>query len=152
MPFVADEIVTAAKLNMATIINYGENQDSRTFTNTGFLDLDVLTGGAGTVGAVIVPVSTGVAAKVTMTARLANTGIGGITFLGVRVSGATTVVANDGHALMFESGAAADIFQGSFTYVIEGLSTGVNTFELQARCTAGTSTLARPYLIVEGIV
>ena len=42
MPFVTDEIVTAAKLNLATAIGWGQNTDTRTFTNTGLADLGSL--------------------------------------------------------------------------------------------------------------
>jgi hypothetical protein len=136
----------------ARITPGGDQQESdsgnRTFTNTGFLDLDALTGGAGTLPAVAVTVTTGTRVKVTITANISNATLGAVTAVGYRISGTTTAAAADGFTLFYESGAANDQIQASWSSV-RAVTAGSNTFELQARVTAGTGFLQRPEIIVE---
>jgi len=148
MPFVADEIVTAAKLNMATSIAAASNTSDRTFTNTSALDLDALTGGAGTMTAVAVTVTTGTLAIVTLSAIASNTA--GVVFLSYRVSGATTIAASGPIGCRREDAASQEV-TSAFAHVVT-LTAGVNVFELQASVTAGTGRLLSPALVVEGII
>lgn len=147
MSFVTDEVVTAAKLNMATVIAGASNVSDRTFTNTTYLDLDALTGGAGSMAAVAVTVTTGTLAVVTITGTMSATA--GTALLGYRVSGASTIVATAAIGCRREDAASQEITT-AFSHVVS-LTAGVNVFELQASVTAGTGRLLSPCLIVEGI-
>lgn len=119
------------------------NDNDRTFTNTGFLDLDALTGGAGSMGAVATTLTTGTRAIVCV-ACAAMTNSGGITLLSCRVSGATTVAASDNNALRIASTTQA----GGTHLMMYGLTAGSNSFELQARVTAGTGRIISPRIVV----
>lgn len=153
MPFVADEVVTAAKLNQAVVIT-GANHigGTRTFTNTTYLDLDALTGGAGTLNPVAVTVVTGTTAKITVCAVLSNNTIGSITLLAYRISGATTFAADDQRSVRLVAPTVAYKGTHTFSMVHGGLTAGTNVFELQARVTANTGEVVHPTLTVEGIV
>lgn len=148
MVFVADEVVTAAKLNLATSIQ-GANSlgGDRTFTNTGFLDLDALTGGAGSVAATIVTATTGTTCLLHFSCVAASNSAG-VTILAYRVSGATTIAASDSIA---SRTASVGLTALSFSQLLTGLTEGSNVFELQARVTAGTGRLLGCTLIVESI-
>jgi hypothetical protein len=141
--FVPDEVVTAAKMNLIYKPQAGGNGDTRTFTNASFLDLDALTGGAGTVAAVIVSVTTETSAIVVVSANnlSASAGSASLTY---RVSGATTIAAVAGNALR-----AVGIVGASKVDYLSGLTPGVNVFELQASVSGGgTGTVSFPELIV----
>lgn len=149
MPFVTDEVVTAAKLNMATVIASSHSvSDDRTFTNTAYADLDALTGGSGTIGARIVTVSTGTSAMVTVQGVLSVTA--GVVLVAVRVSGASTVTATALENVSARTASTSLVTICSRFPV--ALTAGSNVFELQARVTAGTGRLLAPVLVVEGIV
>lgn len=130
-----------------TTIDGAGSADSRTFTNTGFLDLDALTGGAGTIAAVSVSIATGDTALVTVSAATIQ-GSGGNAYLSYKVSGASTIAADVSartlRALSIGLGA-------SRTDLLTGLTPGTNVFELQAMVTGGTGTLTVPELIVQPI-
>lgn len=147
MPFVADEIVTAAKLNLATGLGTAGNSDTRTFTNTSFLDLDALTGGTGTVAAVAVTITTGTSVLILITATLRNQTAAADAFLGFRVSGATTLAASAGTAMRV---GLRDTALPTSTYhtVLAGLTAGSNTFELQASVVSNIGQLGSPRLTV----
>lgn len=144
MPFVTDEIVTAAKLNMATSISAANNSDDRTFTNTGFLDLDALTGGAGTMAAVAVTVTTGTLVTVQFGCTMSNSA--GITLLGFRVSGATTIAAASAASVRVQQ-TTAQLYTVSIALPVT-VTAGSNAFELQASVTAGTGRVLSPSLVV----
>lgn len=153
MPFVSDEIVTAAKLNMAVQMQaVDHNGGNRTFTNTTYADLDALTGGAGTLNALAVTVTTGTSVKITLGALLNNDTIASSVFMSYRVSGATTLAADDTRAARLNAPTAAFIPWVTFVEVRTGLTAGSNTFELQARASANTGRINSPLLIVETIV
>lgn len=153
--WTTNELVTAAMMNthvrdqfsFLETIDGSSNTDSRTFTNTGYLDLDALTGGAGTITAVAVTVTTGTRVLVTVAGQVTNSG--GQTFLSYRVSGATTLAASDSTALWVNATAVG--FGASFESLLETLNAGSNTFELQAKVSASTGTLNDPRLIVKPI-
>ena len=146
MPFVTDEVVTAAKLNMATSITADPDTGDRTFTNTGYLDLDALTGGAGSLGAVIVTVTTGTTALVCISGTLNNSG--GTTHLGYRVSGATTIAAADNESI--RTSATTNSTLAMMRPVT--LTAGVNVFELQGKVTAATGRIFLPSLVVHTMI
>jgi hypothetical protein len=146
------ELVTAAFMNthVRDNLNYlkstGADSDlgSRTFTNTGFLDLDALTGGAGSITAVAATVDTDTLAIVHIGASISNAAAS-FTVVSYRVSGATTTAAADDWAF---NSSAGNFVSGSKTST-QVLTAGSNTFEAQARVSAGTGTIADVYLVVE---
>lgn len=143
--FVADEVVTAAKMNKIYKPVTSVATSNRTFTNTSFLDLDALTGGAGSLTAVIVTVTTEATALVMINAeRIFNTA--GITILSYRISGATTLAAADTLRTVMTQNTLAT--PGAGLILQTGLTPGSNVFELQARVNAGTGSLFVPSLIV----
>jgi hypothetical protein len=119
---------------------------NRTFTNTGYLDLDALTGGAGTIGAVAVTVTTGTRAKVTISGIIRTDNAAASGLLSFRISGDTTAGADDDYALRTTG---TSISQMSMVWLATGLTPGANTFELQARTTANTGQVFGPQILVE---
>lgn len=151
--WVSLELVTAADLNtyltdnLTYLENHGraQNTDQRTYTNTTYADLDALTGGAGTIAAVAVTVTTGTKALVYLGAAVLLTSAS-TAAMSYRVSGASTIAASDNAALRNANtssiGATAVIYEN-------GLTAGSNTFELQAKViAAATGTLGGPRLAV----
>ena len=125
-----------------------QNASAFTFTNGSFLALDAVTGGtAGS--AVSVTATTGTKVLLMWRARFANSSAGAVGFLSYSISGATTQAASAAQALAFESSAANDqIYAG--TQDLVAVTAGSNTFELEARTTAGTQTMQYTELIVLG--
>jgi hypothetical protein len=123
--------------------------NSRTFTNAGYLDLDALTGGAGTITAVAVSVATGTRALVMFSAEASQDTGGGFVQLSYRVSGATTVASSDVWSSFFQAPAANTGASLNRTRVHTGLTAGTNVFELQAKNPgAGISGISRLDLVV----
>jgi hypothetical protein len=118
---------------------------NRTFTNTGYLDLDALTGGSGSIGAVAVTVDTDTRALVIITATLRNQTAASTALLSYRVSGATTTAASDNH---MRQGLMDGALPSSTHISVATLTAGSNTFELQARVTANTGQIGIPQIIV----
>lgn len=153
MPFVTDEVVTAAKLNLAT--SFGMNSDTAgtaTFTNTSYLDLDALTGGSTTLTPVAVTVTTGTVAVVHMSCQLQHSTVAGRVNLSYRVSGATTTAASDLWAIRFQAASANHVYVLGNTTYQTGMTAGSNTFELQAQTSGATATLLRCWLVVQTVV
>lgn len=155
--WATSELVTASIMNthvrdnltfLSTITEANDLANTRTFTNTGFLDLDALTGGSGTLAACAVSVVTGTRALVHMCAASVSNSGTGTTALGYRISGATTVAASSTLALRV-SGVAAVLVGATRTHLVTGLNAGTNVFELQALVSANTGTLTAPQIIVE---
>ncbi len=95
-----------------------------------------------------VTVTTGTVALVLFQATLFNNTGGSLTSMSYSVSGATTVAADDGHAIQYESSNANDQAQfGSFD-LRTGLTAGSNVFTLEGRVTANTGTISRPEIAV----
>jgi hypothetical protein len=139
---------THVRDNLNHLIDVESDSDTgsaASFTNTSFADLDALTG-------------TPLGSAVTATVDIGPTGLAlvsfsgvidtssGISLLGFRVSGATTVAASDTTAAWNES---ANRITVGRTVLVGSLNSGSNTFELQARVTAGTGTLVNVYLAVQ---
>lgn len=152
------ELVTAAIMNthvrdqlaylLRTAVIDHDNNTAFTFTNTTYLDLDAVTGGtAGSAVAVSFTSPNAGNVQVTVGGQLANGTLGARTFLGYRISGATTLASDDNDALAFESDPATTNSQSSWvTY--PSVNAGSNTYELQGRVTSGTATVARTQIAV----
>ncbi len=110
-----------------------------------FQGLDSVNWGSGTAASVTVTTSN--QARVDVHSRLQNDTAGALTSLSYAVSGATTSAANDIQGISFESSAANDRAQfGGWSYIT--LTAGSNTFALEAKVSAGQSTLTRPRIFV----
>lgn len=148
------ELVTAAMMNthvrdqLAFLLRTGVyDRDNEaggvTFTNTSYLDLNDLTGGsAGAAVAVTLDVPSAGVVQVAVGCQMSNATVGARTFLGYRVSGATTSAASDNDAYVMESDPATTNFQASWV-TFASVNAGSNVFELQAKVSSGTGTLAR---------
>ena len=155
------ELVTAAMLNtdVRDNLNFlagwgtGYNSDSRTFTNTSFLDLDALTGGAGSMAAVTTTVTTGTEALVLINRLNLPTRPAALLLMSLSKSpGRQRLLGRPLMLCQHESSAANDLDQCSYTQVEAALNAGSNTFELQASASAGTGDIRRPKLIVIPLV
>lgn len=100
-----------------------------------------------TLGGPTVQVLTGETAEVTLTAQVGNTS-GDTSYMGVAVSGATTQAAVDSLALTVSpaSGFVPNLL--SATFVVEGLTPGVNTFDAEYRTVGGTANYQYRQMIV----
>lgn len=103
-------------------------------TNTAYGDMT-------TVGPAVT-VTTGTSALCTISSHLYG---GGVSFVAVAVSGATTRAGVDGEALRNDT---ASGLQMSRTILITGLTAGSNTFTLKYRSTSGAINCQDRYLIV----
>ncbi len=119
--------------------------DSRTFTNTSYLDLDALTGGSGSINAISTSVTVTVDcnALIAMGCRFHNGTGGGRGDLSLKMTGATSFTAADAQSFSHESGNAGDRTQASLVMVFT-LNAGTTTIELQAKTTTGTQTIENP--------
>lgn len=99
-----------------------------------------------------VTVTTGTRAIITVSARnVSNNTAGATVDLSFSVSGATTIAAADAQASIHESGAAGDL--GSVTSVrLLSLTAGSNTFQMEAKVSAGTGTIGRPRILVQPVL
>lgn len=122
------------------------NSSTFTFTNSGYLDLDAVTGGtAGS--ACSVTATTGTRALVMWRANFSNDTANTVNYVSYRVSGATTQTADNDRSLSHESSGTNNLMAAaSFDFV--ALTAGVNTFELQAACSGGTAAVNRTELFV----
>lgn len=135
-----DDLVTAAMWNADIVDNIADLHrrttplsasvaatETRTLTAYG----DLTTAGPA------VTVVTGTMALVTVYADATNSGAGSLAFMGVAVSGASTIAADDSKALMVAGTARV---RASATFLITGLTPGSNTFTAKYRVDAGTGT------------
>jgi hypothetical protein len=104
-----------------------------------------LTGSPGTNPSVTL--TTGTSALITLTCDCSNN-TSNSSLASVAVSGASTVASSDA--------VAATDFEPSFVtvsrcFVLTGLTAGVNTFTMEYRTVAGTSSLRRRSLVVQGV-
>ena len=100
-----------------------------------------------------VTVTTGTTALVTVGSNIATGGSNSSGYVGFSVSGATTLAATDGYAIVTYSGAGGVVTQAGFsrTFVIDGLTAGTNTFALQYRTFTSAATFEVRQLTVQGI-
>lgn len=110
-------------------------------TSTSFTDL-------ATVGPTVTT-TTGPTALVLVTAQMSNNTTGVISRAGFDVSGATTLAAQDLLSLGYESGAANDSVQASYSIILAGLTSGSNTFTMKYKTqAAGTASFSNRRLSV----
>lgn len=71
-------------------------------------------------------------------------------YVGVAVSGVTTIAASDDIALRFRDNNGSDpsTFQGSFAYIFTTLNRGSTTFTMKYRCNGGTSTFSNRHIMI----
>jgi len=100
-------------------------------------------------GAVQVTLDTDTKALVHLSALLRNDTAGAITVMSFAVSGATTLGASDARSIQFESNAANDRAEFGTTILLDSLTAGSNTFDIEAKVTAGTGSISRPRIIVQ---
>lgn len=100
-------------------------------TSTGFTDL-ATTGPS-------VTVTTGTSALYVMTSRISNSTAGQSGFIGMAVSGASTVAANEEQTLIHQSSNANEIIRASVVQVATGLTPGSNVFTMKYRASGGTA-------------
>jgi hypothetical protein len=85
---------------------------------------------------------TGASAIIIVGGILRNSSAGGICFMGVTISGASAIAANDAAAFQVESTASDDRVGASFVDFRTGLTPGSNVFTAKYRVTAGTGTFS----------
>jgi len=131
----------------ATDLLYQDGSSSQAFTLTTF---SVSPPGLGVAALPVVTVTTGTHALVVVSARFVlNTTAGANTEITYSISGATTVAANVGpRSAVHESGAAGDLAALEVTYLETGLTAGSNTFQMEAKVSAGSGTVSNPKMIV----
>ena len=139
---ITDAEINASSLRLDSLGHDSDTGAAGSFTNTSYADLDALTGGTA-LRAVAVTVVTNVRAVVFWRGEVSNSG--GATLVSYRVSGATTTAAGDAFALRND---ATSLVAGGTFDVVTGLTPGSNTFELQARVSAGTGALRRVEILV----
>lgn len=101
---------------------------------------DLATGGPG------VTVTTGTKALVIVHCALKNSAAGNQTFMSWGVTGASTIAADDGHAVRTAVAEFQEFSAANLASV--GLNAGVNTFTAKYRVSAGTGTYSNRRLIV----
>jgi len=123
--------------------------DSGTYTGTttsfaSFGSANWLTGGA-----VQVTLDTDTKALVHLAALLRNDTAGAITSMSFAVSGATTLAASAARGIQYESSNPADRAEFGTTILLDTLTAGSNTFDIEGQVTAGTGSISRPRIIVQ---
>ena len=106
-------------------------------TSTSYVDL-------ATVGPTISTLTTGTQAIVFLTAQISNSGANS-SFMGIDVSGATTVAAADTDALLVVGTSAV---RATCIVFLTGLTPGTHTFTAKYRTTAGTATYVNRNVVV----
>lgn len=112
--------------------------NSETTTATGYVGLS-------TVGPTV-SVTTGPSAFVFLAANTLNTSTNA-TWYSVGITGATTVVASDGTALMMQGSSGLGQHTGT-AILMRGLNSGINTFTAKYRVSGGTGTFSERRLAV----
>jgi hypothetical protein len=127
---------------VATLNNASGTVTANTFTPT-------LAGSPGT--NLSVTLVTGTTALVSIQATLANNTDGQGAYIGLAVSGATTLAANNDNSL-YNGGPASRYIQAAATFVLTGLTAGTNTFTFNYRVgNTGTAEFLQRRLTVQGI-
>lgn len=116
---------------------------NQTTTSTTYTDL--------TTPGPAVTLTTGTAAKVTVTSYVSNSVTGNGALVSFAITGASSVSTSDSYALG-SSGAAGHYRLGSRVFVVTGLTAGSNTFTSKYRAdTGGTATFVFRNILVERI-
>ncbi len=114
-----------------------------TTTNTSYVNL-------ATVGPTVT-VFTGTRALITIDAFSSNSGAGNAGWIALTVTGATTLVAADGNGTAYTSPSANYAVPMCRSFMITGLTAGLNTFSVQYRTSAGTATFTNRDITVIGL-
>lgn len=107
---------------------------SETTTSTSYVDLTTTT------DTVTVTIGSSGMALVMIQTLSSNTG--GTCFAGFAISGASTVAAADGYAVIHSGHASGVQTQTGTSFVVTGLTSGSTTFKMKYRASAGTATFA----------
>lgn len=132
---------TGANAGAERVIDSGVTSGSSTTTSTTYAGLLAGTGPA-------VTVTTGTRALAFVTAFVSSNSIGQKSWTGCAVSGATTIAAADGDATEFQVYGSNAEHRSTATILFKTLTAGSNTFTMQYRVSAGTSTYADRALTV----
>lgn len=98
-----------------------------------------------------VTIDTGTSALITMCAFAYNSvGAGNTAFLGLDVSGATTIAANDEYLRTTFWAANASVYMGG-SFIVTGLTAGSNTFTIKYRCDGSTIFFGNRYITATAI-
>jgi hypothetical protein len=115
---------------------------SQTTTSTSFVDL-------ATVGpAVTVTVGASGEVELRLASRMANSTANADCYVGVAISGASTVAAT---SLLIGGGAAGKLLRFGAATIITGLTPGATTFTMKYAVSAGTGTFETRELIVAAV-
>ena len=110
-------------------------QTLQTTASSSYVDLS-------TVGPTVT-VTTGENALVLLTCNMESNTAGGLSNMGVTISGATSEVATESNSLRYESGSSGDALQATFATIFTTLTPGTNTFTAKYKTNgAGTSTFS----------
>lgn len=93
-------------------------------------------------------VTTGANAIALISSEIASDTSGARSFVGVAVSGATTVAASDDDCLRYQAASAFNSHRGTTAVMFTSLTPGSNTFTMKYRVDSGTGTFQRRRLIV----
>jgi 6,7-dimethyl-8-ribityllumazine synthase len=126
-------VSTAANAGAARTPSTATVATSETQTSTSYVAL-------ATAGPTVSSLTTGTQALVAMSAQMGNGTSGQNNFVGVAVSGASSVAAADTISLRYQSFGANARHRASTVHLLTGLTAGSNTFSLQYRVDAGTGT------------
>lgn len=95
-----------------------------------------------------VTVTTGTSAIVWFNSQVVNTSANVQTFATVQVSGATTITADDSWSICQDGAPASQFWGFGTTTMFTTLNSGVNTFTMKYRVSAGTASYRRRNIIV----
>lgn len=154
--WVTGTIVSASQLNTYVKDNLLDLDRRTTITadyeatseTTTFLTYSHLLPSAAPNPAVTVTVGDTGKALISFSANMNNNTAGKASFAAVTVTGATTRAASDGEAVILASATAGLGGVASYTYLLPGLTPGVNTFTLVYRVDGGTGTFSDRRLLV----
>lgn len=134
-------VSTGANTIAERVIDSATTSGSSTTTGTSYGGLVAGTGPA-------VTVTTGTRALVYIAAFMSSNSIGQKSWIGCAVSGATTIAASDTTAVEFQVYGSNAEFRGTGAILFKTLNAGSNTFTLQYRVSAGTTTYQDRDIIV----
>lgn len=131
---------TAANALAERVIDGATVSTSQTTTSTTYASL-------ATAGPAVT-VTTGARALVFISATMANNSIGQKSWISCAVSGATTIAATDTESIEFQVYGSNAEFAGTRAIFFKTLNSGSNTFTVQYRVSAGTTTFQDRDIIV----
>jgi len=130
---------TSSNVIAERIIQHVSVSTQETTTSTAYTNLT-------TTGPVAVA-TTGPRAVVSLSCQLSNSTVGGESYMGVDLSGSTTLAADDNTAVFHTSATSGAYVQCSYVIMI-GPTAGTTTFTAKYRVSAGTGTFQRRRITV----